>query len=88
MQRDHGHLQAFAETRSLSRAMVSYGVLFQAQDFSARKYGMPMNAHFHEEWVIAKAKLAEKQRASEGGPTYYVVRRHRVGRATLDQKCT
>jgi hypothetical protein len=42
-----------------------------------------LSAHFHKEWLAFRQRQTERQRASEGGPSYYVVRRHRVGPALL-----
>ena len=42
-----------------------------------------LHEHFTKEWVLFKLRRAEKNKATEGGPSYYVVRRHRVGNALL-----
>lgn len=74
-------ISKFAEVRRVSRAMVTYKLL------RAGRLGRPMwaalTAHFRNEWLAQKQRQAEKQRAAEGGPSYYVVRRHRVGDALL-----
>jgi Zn-dependent peptidase ImmA (M78 family) len=75
-------ISEFSERCKLSRAMVSYG-LFRG-GFIDRDTWTDLNAHFREEWLLGKAKRAEKQRAAEGGPGYYVVRRYHVGAALLD----
>ena len=42
-----------------------------------------LSEHFRKEWLDTKRRLAEKQREAGGGPSYYVVRRHRVGMLCL-----
>lgn len=71
----------FAEERRVSRRMVAYKLL------RAGVIGKPMwsdlNAHFHKEWLAIKERQAKKLEDAESGPSYYVVRRHRVGPALL-----
>ena len=71
----------FAEARRVSRLMVAYKLL------RAGVINKPMwselSAHFHKEWLAFRQRQTETQRASESGPSYYVVRRHRVGPALL-----
>jgi hypothetical protein len=38
---------------------------------------------FKDEYLQFKQHEAEKNKKAEGGPNYYIVRRHRVGRALL-----
>jgi Zn-dependent peptidase ImmA (M78 family) len=65
----------------VSRQMVAYKL------FRAGKIGRPMwnrlRGHFQDEYIALKQKESEKQKATEGGPNYYVVKRHRVGPALL-----
>jgi hypothetical protein len=42
-----------------------------------------LNGYFAEQWAQFREREAEKNRAAEGGPNYYLVRRHRVGPALL-----
>jgi len=74
-------ISEFAEARRLSRPMVAYKLL------RAGVINKPMwselSAHFHTEWLAFRQRQTERQRASESGPSYYVVRRHRVGPALL-----
>ena len=39
--------------------------------------------HYEAEWLATQAQSATKDK-SEGGPSYYVVKRHRLGHALLD----
>jgi hypothetical protein len=58
--------------------LVAYNLL-QAGTLSARSY-RELSDLFDEE----RARGAGQERESEGGPNYYVVRRHRVGAALVD----
>jgi len=71
----------FAEQHRVSRAMVSYKLL--RAGLISRPMWVELSAHFHKEWLAYKERQASKLRAAEGGPSYYVVRRHRVGQALL-----
>ncbi len=71
----------FAEVRRVSRSMVAYK-LFRSGRIT-RAVWENLDAHFRKQWLALKERQAEQQRASEGGPNYYVVRRHRVGDALL-----
>lgn len=71
----------FAKEHRVSRAMVSYKLL--RAGIISRQMCSELSAQFHEEWLAFKQKQADRQKASENGPSYYVVRRHRVGGALL-----
>jgi Zn-dependent peptidase ImmA (M78 family) len=70
-----------AQERRVSRPMLAYRLL-QAGIISKAMWS-ELSAHFEKEWQASQKDRAEKQRASDGGPNYYVVRRHRVGPALL-----
>jgi Zn-dependent peptidase ImmA (M78 family)/transcriptional regulator with XRE-family HTH domain len=74
-------ISEFAEARRVSRAMVAYK-LFRSGRVSQAVW-RSLDAHFRKEWLTLKQRQAEKREASEGGPSYYVVKRHRVGDALL-----
>ena len=74
-------ISEFAEARRLSRPMVAYKLL-RAGVINKPTWSK-LSAHFHKEWLAFRQRQTERQRASEGGPSYYVVRRHRVGPALL-----
>lgn len=42
-----------------------------------------LDERFKEEWQAYKQREAERNKKAEGGPNYYVVRRHRMGGALL-----
>ena len=76
-----GEVRAFAEVRHVSRQMVAYKLL--RTGILPKATWAALNTHFNEQWVQHKQREAEKNMATEGGPNYYVVKRHRVGPALL-----
>lgn len=74
-------IRDFAQTRRVSRAMVAYK-LYRAGKIG-RTMWVALDQRFKDEYLQLKQREAEKSRADEGGPSYYVVRRHRVGPALL-----
>ncbi len=74
-------ISAFAEARRLSRGMVAYKLL--RNSLITRTFWAQLNQYFTDQWLRQKDREAEKNRGAEGGPSYYVVRRHRVGPALL-----
>jgi hypothetical protein len=40
-----------------------------------------LDRHYEDEWIAAQAKAVNSER--NGGPTYYVLKRHRLGHALL-----
>jgi Zn-dependent peptidase ImmA (M78 family) len=71
----------FAQQYRISRSMVSYKLL--RAGIITRPTWSELSTYFHEEWLAYKKRQANKLRETEGGPSYYVVRRHRVGQALL-----
>ena len=71
----------FARQRNLSRTMVAYRLL------RANRIDRPafehLRAGFREQWRQGRDRDRARTRMSDGGPSYYVVRRYRVGRALL-----
>jgi len=74
-------ISTFAEERRVSRSMVAYK-LYRSGRVN-RATWQALTAHFRKQWLETKQRHAEKQREAEGGPSYYVVRRYRVGDALL-----
>ena len=74
-------ISKFARRRNLSHTMVAYRLLrsgrIDQQNFNR------LRADFAEWWNRERNRRREKARESDGGPNYYVVRRHRVGEALL-----
>lgn len=74
-------ISAFATKRFVSRKMVAYG-LFKSRRIDSATWRAFDNALFNL-WQKEKFTQKEKSRDSESGPNYYIVRRHRLGRALL-----
>jgi Zn-dependent peptidase ImmA (M78 family) len=72
----------FADKRKISRAMVAYRV-FRTGAITHKTWS-DLNKRFEQDWLEHKEREALRQSAREGGPSYYVVRRHRIGKALLD----
>lgn len=74
-------ISAFSETRFVSRSMVAYR-LFRAGRIDEANW-ISLAAAFHREWLRMRGAQRDRAREQEGGPSYYVVRRHRLGSALL-----
>jgi Zn-dependent peptidase ImmA (M78 family) len=71
----------FAGARKISRAMVAYKLL--RVDIISRLRWQELDKHYEDEWAASQANKTAKP-DQEGGPSYYVVKRHRLGHALLD----
>lgn len=74
-------ISAFADSRRVSRSMVAYKLARLGR--LSKEAWEDVSSHFAAQWTQAKQREAEKNRAVDGGPNYYVIRRHRVGKALL-----
>ncbi|MBI3897101.1 MAG: ImmA/IrrE family metallo-endopeptidase [Gammaproteobacteria bacterium] len=74
-------ISLFAKDRLLSRTMVAYR-LFRAELLSEKMW-QRLRSQFESEWRQSRAAQRERNREQDGGPDYYVVRRHRLGSALL-----
>jgi len=74
-------ISAFAEDRLLSRSLVAYR-LFRA-DHLSRDQWQHLLDRFRAEWLEQRALRRARDREQHGGPSYYVLRRHRLGSALL-----
>lgn len=72
---------AFAAERLLSRSMVAYR-LFR-EDYLTEANWFALKDRFRREWLERRSAQRAHERNVEGGPSYYVVRRHRLGSALL-----
>lgn len=75
-------ISAIAESRQVSHSMVAYklyreGIIDQRMWFS-------VTALFRQQWLRSKAAQRERARENEGGPSYYVVRRHKLGNRLVE----
>jgi Zn-dependent peptidase ImmA (M78 family)/transcriptional regulator with XRE-family HTH domain len=74
----------FAEARMISRSMVAYK-LYRLNIISEMKWRKLVSQYDEEwkEWHDTRKSSHTKKGEEEGGPNYYVVRRHRLGPALL-----
>mgnify|MGYP001381319288 CR=1 FL=1 len=71
----------FAEQRNVSRSMVAYK-LFR-EGIIDRDMWSRLSGFYRAQWRQGREDQRARNRDREGGPNYYVVRRHRVGAALL-----
>ena len=74
-------ISSFANARFLSRRMIAYALLKTRK--IDRATWQEFDAALHALWQKEKAAQKAKDKESESGPSYYVVRRHRLGTALL-----
>ncbi|MDC6178763.1 ImmA/IrrE family metallo-endopeptidase [Ralstonia solanacearum] len=72
----------FANTRHISKPLVAYR-LFKSERIP-RATWMTLVGEFRKTWEAEKSAKKAKAKESDGGPNYYVVRRHKVGAALVD----
>ena len=68
----------FAAKRKISRAMVAYKLL--RVNVIKRTRWQELDKHYKDEWITAKGGSKDE---NVGGPSFYVVRRHRLGHALV-----
>jgi Zn-dependent peptidase ImmA (M78 family) len=74
-------IEEFANERLVSRSMVAYR-LFREGALEQEGW-RALTEGFHGDWLESRAAQRARNRNAEGGPDYYVVRRHRLGAALL-----
>jgi Zn-dependent peptidase ImmA (M78 family)/transcriptional regulator with XRE-family HTH domain len=74
-------IDQFARDRRISASMVTYR-LFVAGKITEKQWRQ-ISGIFRERWLAGNAARKAKAKLTEGGPNYYVIRRHRVGNALL-----
>ena len=62
--------------------MVAYKLL--RVDAIAEATWRQLTDRFRQEWIASRARQEEADIGDSGGPSYYVVKRHRLGNALLD----
>lgn len=72
---------AFADKARVSRSMVAYQ-LFRLGVIDEGRW-TALRDTFRRLWVTQKDRERERNRGKDGGPNWYVVRRHRLGSAIL-----
>ena len=75
-------IREFARERNLSGTMVAYG-LYRVGAIDQETWRQ-LRSFFRGKWFQEQRKQREQARDQEGGPNFYVVRGHRVGKALLD----
>lgn len=78
---DAAIIDALANRARISRSMVAYQ-LFRVGVIAEGRWEELRDA-FRGQWLAQKEREREKNRTKEGGPNWYVVRRHRLGSAIL-----
>lgn len=75
-------IDIFAKDRNVSRAMVAY----KLYRYGAIGYDMwnALRKEFRQQWFDHRAELRRQAQNQKGGPTYYLVKRHRVGKALIE----
>jgi Zn-dependent peptidase ImmA (M78 family) len=74
-------ISAFARQRKISRGMVAYKLL--RADIINNARWQELDRHYEDEWLASESQEVAKEK-SEGGPSYYVLKRHRIGHALLN----
>ncbi len=77
-----GLISKFAGEHNLSRTMVA--CKSYRSDVIERGYFDQLYAHFRQEWLRERDNRRDRERAQGGGPNYYVVRRHRIGKGLTE----
>ncbi len=70
-------VSALAEDFKVSRTMVAYKA-YRSLRINQETF-VQLSASFRQEWREARTRARAKAREREDGPSYYVVRRHRLG---------
>jgi len=71
----------FAEPRKVSSSMVAYKLY--REGIIERNVWNSLMTFYRTQWLLAREAQRERNRDREGGPNYYVVRRHRLGNALV-----
>lgn len=84
--RDASHvmrqISAFATERNLSSSMVAYKLYLT--NIIDQAVWHKCSVMFRDRWLDERERRRERQREQEGGPNYYIVRRHRLGTALIN----
>lgn len=72
----------FARARHVSHSMVAYKLF--SRELIDRARWTALSSFFRERWLAERERRRVRARESEDGPSYYVVRRHRLGMALVE----
>ena len=75
-------IAAFASARNVSATLIAYRLL-RAEILDDDAWTQ-LSDTFRRQWLQQRSDRRERSREQEGGPNYYVVRRHRVGKALIE----
>ena len=75
-------IDSLASSYKVSSRLVAYRLL-KRKSISQDQYRQ-LASHFHERWQREREKQKEKYKKNEGGPSYYVIRKHRVGQGLVN----
>ena len=75
-------INSFAEDRNISRSMVAYR-LFRTNHIDEDVWEK-LKVEFRKQWLELRAALRKQAQEQEGGPTYYMVKRQRIGDALIE----
>lgn len=73
---------AFAQARRISRQLVAYR-LYRSGHLTQPQW-IGLQQRFRDDWRAELERRAEQSAEATGGPNYYVVKRHRLGRGLLE----
>lgn len=71
----------YASDNNISSALVSYRLL--RSNYIDQNLWLRLGAHFKAIWIQIKSKRKEANKDQDGGPSYYVVRRNKLGDALV-----
>lgn len=74
-------INSFAEERNISRSMVAYR-LFRTNRIDEDVWKR-LKVEFRKQWLELRAVQRKQAQEQEGGPTYYMVKRQRIGDALI-----
>jgi Zn-dependent peptidase ImmA (M78 family) len=75
-------VSAYARSHRVSRPMIAYR-LYRLGVIDERRWNQ-LSTRFKQEWLASREREAIERRSREGGPSYYVVKRHRLGDALVN----
>jgi Zn-dependent peptidase ImmA (M78 family) len=76
-----GDVTAFARERNVSSTLIAYR-LFRAHLISQERFDA-LRGEYRRDFLEARAAKREKGRETAGGPSYHVVRQHRLGQSLV-----
>jgi Zn-dependent peptidase ImmA (M78 family)/transcriptional regulator with XRE-family HTH domain len=74
-------IRVLAEQKNISLSMIAYSLL--REDIIDQARWNQLSALFRQQWITARQNRKDENRDREGGPNYYVVRRHRIGEGLI-----